>query len=112
MPNKPNSAQVSYMDVQKAADEVEKAHGCHIHFQWFMGNQNGGNWKWSLRIVALWKGKGSAIIHERGRSLSWPNVDHRTPAGAMLALVYELDYQLTEEEERAGQAELGQLRFA
>lgn len=112
MPNQPNSAQVSYMDVMKAADEVEKAHGCHIHFQWFSGNQNGGNWKWNIRVVALWKGSGAAITHERGKSKPWPNVDHRTPASCMLALIYELDYALTEEEDKASQAQLGQLRFA
>lgn len=111
MPNQPNSAQVSYMDVMKAADEVERAHGCHIHFQWFCNNHSGGDWKWSLRIVALWKGAGSTITHERGKFKPWPNVDHKTPASCMLALVYELDWALTEEAEKETQAKLGQLRF-
>lgn len=100
------------MDVMRAADEVEKAHHCYIGFEWFMNNKSGQDWRWSLRIVAKWKGKGSEITHERGRSCAWPNVDHKTPASCMLALVYELDYALTEEEEKMTEAQLGQLRFA
>lgn len=112
MPQKPNQTSVSYGDVMSASDEVEKAHHCQIHFRWHMNNQSGGRWVWSLRIVAMWRGAGSKIVHERGISKEWPNVDHRTPASCMLALVYEMDYKLTAEAEDADRSKHGQLRFA
>lgn len=112
MPQKPNQASVSYGDVMTAADEVERAHHCRIHFQWFMHNKKGERWTWSLRIIALWPGVGKGITCERGITVPWPNVDHRTPASCMLALVYQMDYKLTEEEDTSKEASEGQLRFA
>lgn len=112
MPQKPNQSSVSYGDVMAAADEVERAHHCHIHFRWHMHNRKGDNWRWSLRIVALWLRTGSKVEYERGISVPWPNNDHRTPASCMLALVYQMDYKLTEEEEEAEEAQRGQHRFA
>jgi hypothetical protein len=109
---RPNDTSVSYADVSRALDEVEKAHHCQAHFIWYANYRMAQEHTWSIRLVAFWKGVGTEITFEHAVTKKWPHPDHRTAAGCMLALVYELDYKLEEIADRGKEAKLGQLRFA
>jgi len=92
---------VSYKEVFYWADEVERAHHCRIHFEWYLVHKEGLGPKWDIRAVAKWMGVGGQCLKERGESAAYPHPDYQSPAGCMITLIYRLDRHLTEEADEA-----------
>jgi len=101
-------AGVSFKDVDVMVRDLQNTYNCNIHFTTTTPAASGTSVLFWLKIEATprWVGKKTvrgAIACQR----RWPHVDHKTWAGLMLHLCYELSEAL----ERAGQVPVQEALF-
>jgi len=88
---------VSYRDVEAHLRAVEADHCCNVKFEMSVPVVTGTAVLFWVTVVATPRIVGRKTI--RGpiaRQRSWPHVDHRTLAGCMLWLLFQLDTALEE----------------
>jgi len=95
---KPEDASgVSYRDVESYLRAVEGEHCCNVKFEMTVPVVTGTAVLFWVTVVATPRIVGRKTI--RGpiaRQRSWPHVDHRTLAGLMLWLLFDIDKALEE----------------
>jgi len=102
------TAGVSYKDVEVAMRELMRDYNCNVTFDFCTPVSSGTSVVFWVRIAAepRWVGKKTvrAVIACQRR---WPHVDHKTMAGLMLYLCFELGKSL----ESSGQVPVQEALF-